>query len=264
MSFDSLRPILRGLRNRLSIRRYGHFPYFGERICASRDSEIVRRIAREAIFEQDILEAIQLHMKPNTCFLDVGANIGAMSIPVLQASREVTVLSVECSPSTFPFLRQTHALAGNDRWQLDQRAVSLVEGTVVFHTSGADMGAYDGLQHTGRGGSANSVLVQSAPLDRIWTDHGSPPVSVLKIDIEGGEFEALMSGAALIESQKPAIIFEWAAANLGAYNRDPMSIFDIVERFPGELIALPSLLAPTRGNLGLLLKHCEMFLLMPD
>jgi FkbM family methyltransferase len=203
-------------------------------------------------------------LKPNTWFFDIGANIGVISIPILAANKEASVLSVECSPSSLPFLKKTHALAENSRWKIDDRAVSLVEGTVEFYTSGADKGAYDGLRHTGRGGSARPVSVKSAPLDRIWIDHGRPPVSVLKVDIEGGEFEALMSGSGLIDDQKPAIIFEWATQNLRAYGRDPMSIFDILERFPGDLIALPNLHATNRANLPFLMGKCEMFLLLPN
>ena len=197
------------------------------------------------------------------CVLDVGANIGTMSIPILKSKNDLNVISVECSPSTYPFLQRTHSFSNfRSRWKLDNRAAAIVDGQLQFYTSGPDAGAFDGLRDTGRGGVKVVVTVECAPLDKIWNDHGNPSVSVLKIDIEGGEFEAIMSANELILKNKPAIIFEWSVKNLEAFGRDPKSIFEILDKYPGEIISLPTMHTVTKYNLELLMTRCEMFILV--
>ena len=263
MKSNQLRSLVRRARNQLSVRALGYFPYFGEKVFCSRNNHILDRISIESIFEEEILKYILMFIKPKSCFFDVGANIGALTIPVLRTRPDIEAVSVECSPSTLPYLEQTYRQSNfSARWKLDRRAVAMLEGLVQFHTTGSDFGAFDSLQDTGRGGVKKSVLVQAATLDRIWIDHGAPDVSVLKIDIEGGEFEAILSGRNMIEKCRPVIIFEWSEKNLQAFDRNPQSIFQILDEFPGEFISLPTFHTLSKSNLRLVMSECEMFILM--
>jgi FkbM family methyltransferase len=70
------------------------------------------------------------------------------------------------------------------------------------------MGAFDGLRDTGRGGRKSPVRVAVRTLDEIWEKCGCPPVSVIKMDIEGGEYRALHGAKSIIAREKPVFVVE--------------------------------------------------------
>ena len=93
-------------------------------------------------------------------------------------------------------------------------------------------------------------MVQVKTIDQIWQDLSRPQVSLIKIDIEGGEYAAILGATQLIGQCKPHILFEWHATNLAADNRDPQDIFDF--RQAGyDLLALPQLQPVTSALLPL-------------
>jgi hypothetical protein len=50
--------------------------------------------------------------------------------------------------------------------------------------------------------------VQAQTLDGVWRAAGSPEVSFLKIDTEGGELEVLRGGGELLRALHPPILIE--------------------------------------------------------
>jgi hypothetical protein len=49
------------------------------------------------------------------------------------------------------------------------------------------------------------LAVRTRTLDEVWRDAGSPIVSFIKIDVEGGEWDAIRGARSLIESCRPVI-----------------------------------------------------------
>jgi FkbM family methyltransferase len=257
---------------RVPLRRYtirgiravtGNFPYYNQRVYTPRGSVIFERILQFGTFEPEILLTMQSLAKKDTIVLDIGANIGVMSIALLQLRQDISVVSIECSPSTLPFLRKTFAASPHhSRWRIIEVAVGEKDGKLPFFTAGRAMGAYDGLKDTCRGGPTTSVAVKVKKLDQIWEDLSCPEVSLIKIDIEGGEFDALSGAARLMAKCQPYILFEWNEANLTAYNRKAADLFQL--RKEGyELFTLPSLQRVKPSLLPIMMAQTEMFLLAP-
>ena len=255
---------IRKAKLRTAMARYGHFPYFNHEIYAPTRSVIFERIVHEGAFEPEILLAMRTLAAPRTHVLDIGANIGVMSVALLQMRDDVTVVSIECSPSTLSFLRKTHAASAHKvRWNIFDNAVGKEAGELPFFTAGSANGAYDGLNDTGRGGPTTKVLVQVKTIDQIWEELSGPQVSLIKIDIEGGEYNAILGASQLLAKCRPYILFEWHATNLAAYKRDPQDIFHL--RQDGyELFTLPLLQPVTPSLLPLMMAQTEMFLLAPS
>ncbi len=242
----------------------GSFPYYSQQVYAPRGSVIFERIVQHGIFEPEILSAMQTLAVSGTSVLDVGANIGVMSAALLEARRDVSVLSIECSPSTLPFLRKTHGASPHKaRWQVLEVAVGKQDEEMPFFTAGCANGAFDGLMNTHRGGPRMQIVVRVRRLDAIWEELLCPKVSVIKIDIEGGEFDAISGATKLLDRCRPYIIFEWHATNLAAYQRDAQDIFELCNR-DYELFTLPALQPVTPSLLPLLMVQTEMFLLAPS
>lgn len=260
---SSLHPIIRRRYLEAMVLATGAFRYCGQRIYTPINSFIFQHIANTGAFEPEILQIIIALTRPGTYAIDVGANIGVMSVPILVSCPEVNVISVECSPSTLPYLRRTYDISPHrNRWKLCEVAIGDKEGSLEFYTSGPASGAHDGLKDTRRVGVTSIVTVPATTLDTLWREHGKPPVSVIKIDIEGSEFEALSGAEELISQFRPYIIFEWNTQNIAAYGRVGVDIFKLVG--PGyEIYSLPSLNLLRPSLLPIELSRCEMFLLAP-
>src|SRR5262249_50592048 len=151
-------------------------------------SLIFERACKEGIFETKVLRKIRALTRPGTTYLDIGANIGLMSLPILSTIPDVQVISFEPSPVNLPYLQKTaHGSPFHNRWQILGKAASDSCGQVEFFTSAACGGALDGLKDTGRAPSPKPVLVESTTIDHVWSAQGKPKVSCLKIDVEGAE-----------------------------------------------------------------------------
>ena len=74
------------------------------------------------------------------------------------------------------------------------KAVSSEPGEAIFYADTPADGALDGLQDTGRGRAKKKVTVPVTTIDTIWNDLGRATVSVIKIDIEGGELRRFKEG----------------------------------------------------------------------
>ena len=169
-----------------------------------------RASVRGGCYEREVVDLILALVEPETTYFDVGTNIGLLSVPVLAACPSAKVVSIEVSPDTLPYLRRTHLAAErSNKWTIVEAAVGSGSGEVAFWSAGGAMGAFDGLRDTGRGGAKKSVPVATRTLDEIWRQCGSPLVSVIKMDIEGGEHDALKGATELISQCKPALIIEW-------------------------------------------------------
>src|SRR5205085_2016960 len=118
--------------------------------------------------------------QPNKLHIDVGANIGLTSIPVLTLVRTAHVLSFEPSPSTISFLKQTwEGSSFRDRWEIVPKAVGDYVGSTQFFVSSSQNAPFDGLFDTKRGGQKRKVEVALTTIDQEWHRLGYPPVASL-------------------------------------------------------------------------------------
>ncbi len=220
----------------------GTFPYFGSRVHFPRGSIVFAAACAQGIYESANLAAMQAFARDGSTVFDVGANIGLMSVPVLAARPGVRVVSFEASPDTVTYLSRTReGCAFRDRWEIVPRAVGRVAGKSEFHVGAPDMGAYDGIKRTGRSATERVLQVDATTLDLEWRRLGSPEVSVIKIDVEGGEYDALLGAAECIARWRPAVVLEWGPRNIGAYGRSMADLLAIAQRLGYRVWALPHL-----------------------
>src|SRR5204863_4582806 len=98
----------------------------------------------------------------------------------------------------------------------------------------------------------------------IWRRQGFPPVSVIKIDIEGGEHLALQGAKQVIESTKPALIIEWNEENIRPYGLNVDHLFEICADLGYDPHAIPSLTpVQSRSVLRMAMAQTDMFVLVP-
>lgn len=218
----------------------GNFGYFGAKVYFPPGSHLFERALQEGIFERDLVMLLKHFVVPGSCFLDIGANIGLMSLPVLRDLPTCKVLSFEPSPSALPFLQRTHSGSPYaDRWQIIPKAVSATAGSADFFTAGQANSAFDGLRNTGRFGGRKKVTVPVTTVDLEWEAAGSPKVTAIKIDVEGGELAVLQGSAKCLSTCRPVVFLEWNFRNLAAHECPPMSLLQWAAQNNYQVCQLP-------------------------
>jgi len=194
------------------------FRYFGSTIYFPKKSLIFRLACEQGIYEASTVRMINRMIRPGSIYIDVGANIGLMSVAALASRADCYVVSVEASPTTLNYLRRTRqASAYVDRWTVVEKAVSSQCGESTFYEGAPPNGAFDGLHDTGRGGDKQEIKVPVTTIDAIWNDLGRPAVSVIKMDIEGGELGALQGSLECIKANRPVLVTEWNELHFKPY-----------------------------------------------
>ncbi len=152
--------------------------------------------------------AIKDFLKPGDCALDIGANIGGVSVAM---SRMVgprgSIHSFEANPRLVPRLQNN--LVGN------QVRNATVVPKAVFSKSGETVSFYceNSYFETGsglgpRGGDYEEVTIETVSVDEYCRLNRLRP-SVIKIDVEGAEFQVLAGAENVIREHKPVIVFEY-------------------------------------------------------
>lgn len=138
----------------------GRFNYYGHTIYFPLGSYIFELAYAEGIYEHETTNLILSLVETGTTYIDVGANIGLLSVPVLAERPGVKILSIEASPETLQFLQKTRdAATRREDWTVVGVAVGSARGEAEFWSAGGALGAFDGLRDTGRGGPKRLVRV---------------------------------------------------------------------------------------------------------
>jgi FkbM family methyltransferase len=180
-------------------------------------------------YEGKYREFILKHIPNKKTFVDVGTNVGIWSRPMMSyfnsvVSYEPSKQNLECLKANIP--------TGID---LREKAVANFTGFADFRQAGKNCG--DG--KLCREGVESSYQVPVVKLD----DEGLNNVDLIKIDVQGWEFEVLDGAQNLIKRDRPWVVFE--------VNQDIDTCCSLMESLGYETLMLKSkrlfLWAPKSG-----------------
>ncbi len=170
------------------------------------------------IYEEETIEFICRKLNSNCSFLDIGANIGAIAIPVAKQRKDVRVICVEASPWVFKYLEKNILANPPIKVALINKAIAESLGIFIQFYCPKDQ--------FGKGSMApvftlESTRVETITLDKLLLDF--PDVGMIKIDVEGFEYQAFQGGAkTLCRLDSPDILFEFVDwAERAALNTEP-------------------------------------------
>jgi FkbM family methyltransferase len=178
--------------------RYGEMSYYAD------DLFIGASLALYGEYSELEVEFLRQIIKPGWTVLDVGANIGVLTLPFADmVGSDGKVHAFEPQPENFNLLeRNTQQLS--DRVQLHQLVVSDRYGEMIVPPLAA-------VPHKNYGGvELNKQIdfggkVDMDTLDAVMLDS---PVSFIKVDVEGMECEVLRGAKQLIERCRPILYVE--------------------------------------------------------
>lgn len=239
------------------------FVYYDTKVYFPKNSIVYKKTANHTIYERENIEIIINLISDNSVYLDVGANIGLMAIPILKSNYSCTVVSFEPSPNSVSYIKRTLQDSHlKDRWHLIEKGVGSKPGSLEFCFSLKELGAYDGFRSTNRMPMSGKTTVPVTTIDLEWKKQGKPRVSVIKIDVEGAEMEVLKGAIECIEQEKPSILIEWNMKNLQAYACSPNEIIYFSEKYNYQIYSIPNLdLIDSLKQLSRTMEQTESFLL---
>jgi FkbM family methyltransferase len=161
--------------------------------------------------EGSLQEALRLVLRPGATFYDVGANVGFLAvIGARLVGPSGLVHAFEPLPENVRWLRHNIALNGSPNVTVHAVALGKADGTADFHI-GEDPN-WGSLASPADGHEAMAVQVRR--LDSLVTE-GLPAPQVMKIDIEGGEIDMLLSAAGTLRAARPLLFIDLHGTNAG-------------------------------------------------
>jgi FkbM family methyltransferase len=181
--------------------------------CDRKSSSIEADILKSAKVEGGALKqrwrVLELGLdliSPGSRVIDIGANIGIYALPWAAVNADVTVHCFEPNAAVRGRLARNVALNRlTARIRMHAEALSDHAGTATLYGSD-DMSSLNRGVYTGTGQAAPTE-VPLARLDDILGVEG-PPISLMKVDVQGHELEVLQGAEAVISRHRPALILE--------------------------------------------------------
>lgn len=200
-------------RRRLLTPKAGAVPevahYEGFRIYAGADDLAVGRHVLAGEYEPEVVAVFRDVLRPGMGVVDIGANIGFFTmLSACLVGPSGAVLAIEPNPANARQAEASRLLNQFAQVTVLQVAAGRGSGLLALNTSFSN-GTTSALDEP-------SVLtadtVACVAVDRIVPRR--PAVGLLKLDVEGAEFNALLGCQALIRRDHPVIVMEFSPAQL--------------------------------------------------
>ncbi|MDC1037987.1 FkbM family methyltransferase [Candidatus Marinimicrobia bacterium] len=129
--------------------------------------------------------------------IDVGANVGFFTFYALMKSPNVDIISIEADPKNYNVLKKNISTNNlDDQVQLLNNAVCSKKGEIIFHSSLENSG-WSSLYKTRGAVESESINICAITVSEILSTFKVNTVDILKIDIEGAEYDALLNDSFL-------------------------------------------------------------------
>jgi FkbM family methyltransferase len=181
---------------------------FKLQINPSKDKGVERSLFETGIYERGTLDFIKNHLKSGDVFVDVGANIGLMSIFARKAVGTAgKVWAFEANSSTFNILERNLALNDfSDVLCFECGLGAARETKLLYDNWEINRGAASTVVQSK---GAKAIEISILTLDEVADQQKIFP-SMIKIDVEGMEEDVLIGAGKIIQKYMPILIVEFS------------------------------------------------------
>lgn len=163
--------------------------------------------------EKDFFQFLSL-IPPDTAVLDIGANIGIMTVHLARSINNTTVYCFEPMPNNIDAFKRIINYFGLNNIQLFEMALGNTEGQVEMVMPVIDSVRMQGLSHVvhnsiPENNQGERCIVPLKMLDKLSALQNSPQrISAIKIDVENFEFFVLDGARNILVRDKPFVYAE--------------------------------------------------------
>lgn len=158
-------------------------------------------------YETNIQNLLLKLIPSNGTFLDLGANIGSILVPVCKRRSDVNAVAIEAAPWLFSYLQKNVELNKLQNIKLFSFA--------LFDKDNCEMDFFSPEDKFGKGSlspvfTASGVKVKTKKIDTLLSEIQLTEVDVIKIDVEGFEYFVFKGAENLLQNiHAPIILFEF-------------------------------------------------------
>lgn len=160
--------------------------------------------------DPDVLQAFFSWLQPDSVFYDLGANVGYYAFLAEQRITSGMIYSFEPIPRNIEMFNKHIALNKDkiktERISLHPFAISDSEKEVLFSNDDSAIEGNTYVKDTSRFRNAGNIMkIKSYSIDGL-VEKGFKPPDVIKIDVEGAEYDVLKGAINTLRSRKPNIL----------------------------------------------------------
>jgi FkbM family methyltransferase len=210
-------------------------------VFVNRGSPREWNLYRSGLFEPHTLAAIRRHTPRGGCAVDIGANVGLITLALSAAvGSQGRVLALEPSPAVYARLLQNLALNPFAANVIARPvAASGSAGRVTFYAPAEPISGKGSLVRHDAGWQA--IEVEALPLDALVAGLGWPFIDLIKCDVEGHDMAALRGARGLLEAHRPALLVEYEPELWAAAGHTFTDLLDLLDPLGCVLWRLPPL-----------------------
>lgn len=145
--------------------------------------------------EQQLLSSL---IKPRDVVADIGANIGALAIPLSKENPSIDVYAFEPHPQIFSLLSANIATTKTHRVIPVNMAFGSTQTTCRVESNDISFNA----------GASKAIIDKEASIPMTTIDDFFHEVDLLKIDVEGAEGAVLYGAQETLDTQEPIVFYE--------------------------------------------------------
>ena len=182
-----------------------------------RDTAIAPHLIRDGWFDRNVTLALGSHLRPGMVFMDVGANFGTYSLVAAACVGDSgRVIAVEPAPALADLAFENLTMNGfGSRSEVLRYALADSDGTQILYEFRTRQGSNTLHQHVADaarekyGEAIHTREVPCRTLDGVVRDLALAQIDLVKIDVEGFEYQVLSGAQAMLRENRPKILLEW-------------------------------------------------------
>jgi len=164
-------------------------------------------ILGDGVLDGEHLKIIKNKLSPNSCFVDVGANIGQYSLFASQCIPSGTVISFEPVKEIFEQFKESVIKNNIKNIILYNKGCGDINTHTSIYKKAGDAGG-SSIINQNFGEKESTEAIEVVTLDDVLINKKN--IDFIKIDVEGFEYETLLGAQNIIEKFKPILLIEYS------------------------------------------------------
>ena len=214
------------------------------------EDHIERNLAWYGEYEWAEYLALCQFLVEGKVFLDIGSNIGTHALLIANQFPESCVYAFEPSPFIFNRLARNSSLNHFRNVQIHPIGIGSEDGRIPLFISDASNLGMSSFR-VPENGTGEKIEVQCLQLDSWVRDSKIAQIELVKIDVEGAEWQVLQGMQAVIRAFLPVIALEVRSSLLSRFDKSPADLYELLQRFdyvPFSVLANGELIPASWGQ----------------